>query len=106
VSCSSAIRHPVPSYAYNLSLVHNRYIQATLVPVQLFGRGLRMKMVAEYLEKAIHFEHMAAMEAEPQAKAILMAQAVAYRKLAAERAMKDPLIPAATSAAVEPKGSI
>lgn len=52
-----------------------------------------MKMVAEYLEKAIHFEHMASMEAEPQAKAVLMAQAVAYRKLAAERAMKDPLTP-------------
>jgi len=57
-----------------------------------------MKMVAEYLEKAIHFEHMASMEADPQSKAVLMAQAVAYRKLAAERAMKDPLTPASDGA--------
>ena len=74
-------------------LVHVRYIFNTLEPVQIVGRGLQMKMVAEYLEKAIHFEHMAAMETDPQAKAILMAQAVAYRKLAADRAMKDPLTP-------------
>lgn len=52
-----------------------------------------MKMVAEYLEKAIHFEQMAAMEADMKAKAVLTAQAVAYRKLAAERVMKDRLTP-------------
>ena len=50
-----------------------------------------MKMVAEYLEKAIHFEQMAAMEKSSQAKAALLAQAAAYRKLAAERALKEPL---------------
>ena len=52
-----------------------------------------MKMVAEYLEKAIHFEQLAASETDPQAKAVLMAQAVAYRKLAAESALREPLTP-------------
>jgi hypothetical protein len=45
-----------------------------------------MKMLAEYLEKAIHFEQMAAVETDAKLKATLEKQAVAYRKLAAERA--------------------
>ena len=47
-----------------------------------------MKMLAEYLEKAITFEQMAAMEKDGALKASLEKQAAAYRKLAAERARR------------------
>ena len=50
-----------------------------------------MKMIAEYLEKAIHFEQMAASESDSTMKASLLAQAANYRKLAAERALREPL---------------
>ena len=50
-----------------------------------------MKMVAEYLEKAVNFEQMAAKETEPNLKTALLAQAKAYRKLAADRALREPL---------------
>jgi len=52
-----------------------------------------MKMVAEYLEKALSFEQMAAPENDPKLKADLEAQAEAYWKLAADRAVRDPLVP-------------
>ena len=52
-----------------------------------------MKMVAEYLEKAVNFEQMAAKESEPNLKTALLAQAKAYRKLAADRALREPLTP-------------
>jgi hypothetical protein len=52
-----------------------------------------MKMVAEYLEKALHFEQMAEAEGDQQLKARLMDQAKAYRKLAADRVLKEPLSP-------------
>ena len=47
-----------------------------------------MKMVAEYLERAMQFEHMAAVETSPALKALLLNQAEAadYRDLAAKRA--------------------
>jgi hypothetical protein len=45
-----------------------------------------MKMVAEYLERAIEFEAMAAGEKDAKLKADLEKQAAAYRKLAANRA--------------------
>jgi hypothetical protein len=45
-----------------------------------------MKMLAEYLEKAITFERSANAEKDAKAKAELIAQAKAYRKLATERA--------------------
>lgn len=48
-----------------------------------------MKMVAEYLEKALNFELMAGNEADPNLKTNLLKQAAAYRKLAAERALKS-----------------
>ena len=51
-----------------------------------------MKMVAEYLEKALHFEQLASAEKDPQLHASLIKQAEAYRKLAAERALRDKLI--------------
>jgi hypothetical protein len=47
-----------------------------------------VKFVAEYLEKAVDFERLASLEAEPQMKAALLKQGAAYRKLAAERAAK------------------
>ena len=45
-----------------------------------------MKMLAEYLEKAIQFETMAVQEKDPKLKADLEKQALAYRKLAVQRA--------------------
>jgi hypothetical protein len=47
-----------------------------------------MKMVAEYLEKAIDFERLASLEREPAIKASLLEQAAAYRDLARERAAR------------------
>jgi hypothetical protein len=56
-----------------------------------------MRMVAEYLEKALSFEQMADRETDPKLKAHLLDQAKAYRKLAAERALRDPLTPPAAT---------
>jgi hypothetical protein len=50
-----------------------------------------MKMLAEYLEKAIAFERMAADEKDPKLKADLEKQAAAYRKLAVQRAKQYKL---------------
>jgi hypothetical protein len=47
-----------------------------------------MKMLAEYLEKAITFETLAAEENDAKVKADLIAQAKAYRKWATERATR------------------
>jgi hypothetical protein len=58
-----------------------------------------MKMVAEYLEKALSFEQLAALEANESRKAELLKQANAYRKLAAERALREPLKPPSSDAA-------
>lgn len=44
-----------------------------------------VKMIAEYLERALQFELLAAAETNPKLKADLQKQATAYRKLAAER---------------------
>ena len=52
-----------------------------------------MKMVAEYLEKALDFERLAALENGPELKASLMKQAEAYRKLAADHALREKLTP-------------
>jgi hypothetical protein len=52
-----------------------------------------MRMVAEYLDKALSFEQMAAHESDPALKDKLLKQALAYRKLAADRALKEPLEP-------------
>ncbi len=45
-----------------------------------------MKMLAEYLEKAISFERMAAAEKDAKLKSDLEKLAASYRKLAADRA--------------------
>lgn len=59
-----------------------------------------MKMAIEYLEQALHFERMAEAEIDAAFKAALLAQAAAYRKMAAERAASlavpvppDPKLP-------------
>jgi hypothetical protein len=52
-----------------------------------------MKMIAEYLENALKFERLAADEQNPELKAQLEKQAVAYRKLASDRASKLGLAP-------------
>ena len=45
-----------------------------------------MKLVAEYLERPVHFAHMAAEADDPDLKEQLLKQAAAYRKLAEKRA--------------------
>jgi hypothetical protein len=51
-------------------------------------RRVQMKMLAEYLEKAITFEQMAAQEKDDVLRVSFEKQAVAYHKLAAERAKR------------------
>jgi hypothetical protein len=46
-----------------------------------------MKMIAEYLEHAMQFEHMAAAEVNPDLKTQFLKQAADYRKLAGKRAV-------------------
>jgi hypothetical protein len=43
-------------------------------------------MIAEYLERVLHFERMAAEATDPKLKESLTQQALAYRKLAEKRA--------------------
>jgi hypothetical protein len=50
-----------------------------------------MKMVAEYLDHALHFERLAATEDDPKLKVELERQAVTYRNLATQRAKKSTL---------------
>jgi hypothetical protein len=54
-----------------------------------------MKMLAEYLEKAISFEQMAVTETNPKVRADLEKLAASYRILAGERAkalnLSEPL---------------
>ena len=45
-------------------------------------------MIAEYLEHALQFERLAALEENPSLKAEFEDQARAYRKLAADRTKK------------------
>ena len=45
-----------------------------------------MKMLTEYLERALEFEQLAASEKNEAFRAQLLQQAAAYRKLAAKRA--------------------
>jgi hypothetical protein len=50
-----------------------------------------MKMIAEYIEKAVNFERLAAEEKDSKLKAELLAQAEAYKKLARDRAKREGL---------------
>jgi hypothetical protein len=47
-----------------------------------------MKLLTEYLDRALTFERLAAGEEDPKLKAELEGQATADRKLAADRAVK------------------
>jgi hypothetical protein len=50
------------------------------------ARAIPMKMIAEYLERALQFERMAAEEADALLKQQLLKQAADYRRLAEKRA--------------------
>jgi hypothetical protein len=52
-----------------------------------------MKMIAGYLENAIKFERLAVDETDPKLKTHFEQQALAYRRLATERASKLGLAP-------------
>lgn len=52
-----------------------------------------MKLLTEYLERAVNLERLAADERDPLFKAQLLDQAAAYRKLAAKRAEELGLPP-------------
>jgi hypothetical protein len=52
-----------------------------------------MKLVLDYLERALQLEDLASAEANPQLKSQLLDQASAYRRLAAEHAEKSGLPP-------------
>jgi hypothetical protein len=52
-----------------------------------------VKMIAEYLEHALQFDRMASETADPGLKQALEKQAVAYRKLAKDRAARLKLPP-------------
>jgi hypothetical protein len=54
-----------------------------------------LKLLTDYIERALQFEELAKSEAEEAFKAELLTQAEAYRKLAAQRAQKYGLPPAA-----------
>ncbi len=54
----------------------------------LLQRSAPMKLILEYVQNAIKFEQLAAMERNPDVVAALKKQAEAYRKLADERAHK------------------
>ena len=62
-----------------------------------------MKIIAEYLKRALQFERMAADE-NSELEAQLEKQAAAYRKLAGERANKLGL-PSPTNRTEKPRGS-
>jgi hypothetical protein len=52
-----------------------------------------MKLLTEYLERAVNLERLAAGEQDSNFKAELLNQAAAYRKLAAKRARQYGLPP-------------
>jgi hypothetical protein len=47
-----------------------------------------MKMIVEFLEHALQFEHLASETIDAEVKARMLEQAEAYRKLADERAVR------------------
>jgi hypothetical protein len=64
-----------------------------------------VKLVSEYLERAVHFTRLAAEESDPKLKESLEAQALAYRKLADKRAAQLNLPPINLPAVIAPKDS-
>ena len=45
-----------------------------------------MRLLTEYLERAVHFEKLADQETDPNLKTKMLDQAKSYRRLAAKRA--------------------
>jgi hypothetical protein len=62
-----------------------------------------VKLVAEYLEQAVHFHQMAAQATDPKLKESLEKQAEEYRKLADKRA-RTLNLPPINLPALRPKG--
>jgi hypothetical protein len=56
-------------------------------------RDAPMKLLTEFLERAVQFEKLAAQETNPDLKAKLLRQAKAYRRIAAKRAEELGLPP-------------
>jgi len=56
-------------------------------------RGSAVKLLTEYIERALQFEELAEKESDPDFKAKLLEQAEAYRKLAEKRAEQYGLPP-------------
>jgi hypothetical protein len=52
-----------------------------------------MKLLIEYIERAVQLERLAAQEENPSFKTELLKQASAYRKMAADRAAQHGLPP-------------
>lgn len=67
----------------------DRLRRSVLVTFEVPSLGAVMKMIAEYLEHALHFEKMAAEAVDPELKDLFNKQASAYRNLAAERAERQ-----------------
>lgn len=64
-----------------------------------------MKLLTEYLERAVQLEQLADSELDPVFKEQLLKQAKAYRKLAAKRAQDYGLPPPSPPAKREPDRS-
>ena len=62
-------------------------------PTPVNGHSTEMKLLTEYLERAVSLERLAANEQESRFKRELLHQAEAYRKLAAKRAADYGLPP-------------
>jgi hypothetical protein len=56
-----------------------------------------MKMIAEYLERSLQFQHLAQEADDAALRERLLAQAAAYRKLAEQRAAQLGKTPSAQS---------
>jgi hypothetical protein len=52
-----------------------------------------VKLIAEYLDRALQFERMAEYSQDPKLREQLLQQSVAYRKLASKRALQLGLPP-------------
>jgi hypothetical protein len=62
-----------------------------------------VRMIAEYVERAVHFDRMAAVETDSKLKQSVEQQAAAYRKLAEKRAIEIKLAPINLPAVIPPK---
>lgn len=69
--------------------LHGKSRQCCLAATEIYKLAViiaKMKLLTEYLERAVSLERLAANEQESQFENALLRQAEAYRKLAAKRA--------------------